>query len=77
MANVIHRAPSQIAADTFARSKGRIPEAFLQGCGLSSTEMEDTELSNPKLNSAEMNRRFTSQSGTSGFAAFYLVQHKS
>jgi hypothetical protein len=74
--DVVHRTPSKIAADTFALSKGKIPEAFLQGCGLSSADIEYTELSNPKLSNEEMNRRFTSKPGSSGFSAFYLVEHK-
>ncbi|RPJ24244.1 MAG: pentapeptide repeat-containing protein [Chloroflexi bacterium] len=75
--NVVHRAPSRVATDTFALSKGKIPEAFPQGCGLSSAEIECKELSNPKLSNEEMNRRFTSKPGSSGFCAFYLVEHKS
>ena len=71
----VHRAPSRIAADTFALSKGKIPEAFLQGCGLSSAEIDYTELSNPKLSNEAMNRRFTSKPGSSGFCTFYLVEH--
>jgi len=73
---VVHRAPSRIAADTFALSKGRIPEVFLQGCGLSNADIEDTKLSNPKLSNEERNRRFAGKPGSSGFSAFYLVEHK-
>lgn len=75
--DAVHCAPSRIAADTFALSKGKIPEAFLQGCGLSRTEIEDTELSNPKLSNEERNRRFASKPGSSGFCTSYLVEHKS
>ena len=32
--SVIHKGPSQIGADTLFRSKGRIPEEFLRGCGV-------------------------------------------
>jgi uncharacterized protein YjbI with pentapeptide repeats len=75
--DAVPRAPSRIAADTFALSEGKIPEAFLQGCGLSSAEIEYSELSNPKLSNEEMNRRFTSKPGSSGFCTSYLVEHKS
>jgi len=74
--SVVHRAPSKIAADTFALSKGKIPEVFLQGCGLNIADIEYTMLASPKLSNEEMNRRFTSQPGFSGFCASYLVEHK-
>lgn len=36
---VRHDAPSSIGFDTLRRSKGRIPEAFLRGCGLADWEI--------------------------------------
>ena len=73
--NVIHCAPSQIAADTFVLSKGKIPETFLQGCGLSNADTEYTELSNPRLSHDMINRRFMNKPGSSGFATSYFVDH--
>jgi hypothetical protein len=32
--SVVHHGPSTIGIDTLFRSKGKIPEAFLQGCGV-------------------------------------------
>ena len=32
--SVIHRGPSSVDIDTIYRSKGKIPEAFLRGCGV-------------------------------------------
>jgi uncharacterized protein YjbI with pentapeptide repeats len=74
--DVVHRAPSRIAADTFALSKGKIPEVFLQGCGLNNADIQLTMPASPKLSNEQMNRRFTSQPGFSGFCASYLVEHK-
>ncbi len=54
--NVLHLGPSSISADTFARSKGNIPEAFLRGCGLPDWEIESVKLHNPSLSNEEINR---------------------
>lgn len=49
-----HRGPSRISTDTFARSKGRIPDTFLRGCGLSDWEIEAIRLYNPELTNEEI-----------------------
>jgi uncharacterized protein YjbI with pentapeptide repeats len=54
--DVVHRAPSSIAIDTFAPSKGKIPEPFLRGCGLSDADIEYSKLSNPDLNNEAINK---------------------
>ena len=43
----MHAAPSTIGVDTLVRSKGRIPEAFLRGCGLTDLEIEFAKLYDP------------------------------
>jgi uncharacterized protein YjbI with pentapeptide repeats len=52
---VRHFGPSSISTDTFVRSKGKILEAFLRGCGLSDWEIEAVNLYNPDLNNEEIN----------------------
>ncbi len=52
---VIHGGPSRISTGTFARSKGRIPDIFLRGCGLSDWEIEAVKLYNPDLSNEEIN----------------------
>ena len=47
--DVVHKGPSIISTDTFILSKGKIPEAFLRGCGLSDWEIEHVKLYNPGL----------------------------
>jgi uncharacterized protein YjbI with pentapeptide repeats len=49
LADVLHLSPSSISTDVFALSKGRIPEAFLRGCGLSDLDIECAKLANPGL----------------------------
>lgn len=44
-----HRFPSTIGLDTIKKSKGKIPEVFLRGCGLSDIEIEFAKLANPDL----------------------------
>jgi hypothetical protein len=51
--NIVHWAPSSISTDVFALSKGRIPEIFLRGCGLSDWEIEFVKLFNPNLRNVE------------------------
>jgi hypothetical protein len=51
-----HTSPSTIGTNTFAKSVGKIPEAFLRGCGLSDWEIEETKLYNPDLNNEEINK---------------------
>jgi uncharacterized protein YjbI with pentapeptide repeats len=54
--NVDHRGPSRISTDTFTRSKGKIPEVFLRGCGLRDWEIETVKLYDPELNNEERNK---------------------
>jgi len=54
--DVNHSGPSRISTDTFALSKGKIPEVFLRGCGLSDWEIEETKLYNPELNNEDINK---------------------
>jgi len=51
--DVVHGGPSNISTETFVRSKGKIPEAFLRGCGLSDWEIELVKLYNPDLSNDE------------------------
>ncbi|MEO5886672.1 MAG: toll/interleukin-1 receptor domain-containing protein [Anaerolineales bacterium] len=51
-----HHAPSTIGMDTIYKSKGKIPEAFLRGCGLSDADIEYTKLSNPDLSNEQTNK---------------------
>jgi uncharacterized protein YjbI with pentapeptide repeats len=54
--DIVHRGPSTIGMDVVARSKGKIPEAFLRGCGLNDWEIEETKLYNPDLSNEEINK---------------------
>jgi len=54
--DVDHIGPSHISTDTFALSKGKIPEVFLKGCGLSDWEIETVKLYNPELSNDERNK---------------------
>jgi len=54
--DVIHHEPSTISTDTFALSKGKIPEVFLRGCGLSDWEIESVKLYNSDLSNDEINK---------------------
>src|SRR5947209_5571263 len=47
--SVNHAGPSTVGLDTILRSGGRIPEAFLRGCGLTGWEILTTRLYNPEL----------------------------
>lgn len=44
-----HLGPSTLGIDTIALSKGRIPEAFLRGCGLNDLQIEMAKLVTPGL----------------------------
>lgn len=55
--SVDHRGPSHISMDTFMISRGKIPEVFLRGCGLSDADMEYAKLSNPELGMEEINKK--------------------
>jgi uncharacterized protein YjbI with pentapeptide repeats len=56
---LVHRAPSHISTDTFILSEGKLPDAFLRGCGLSDADIEYARLSNPALSVEEINERLT------------------
>jgi uncharacterized protein YjbI with pentapeptide repeats len=53
---VRHSAPSTVGTNTLQLSKGRLPEKFLRGCGLSDWEIESAKLYNPELNNEEINQ---------------------
>jgi uncharacterized protein YjbI with pentapeptide repeats len=55
LSDVIHSNSSSISTNTFFRSKGKIPEKFLRGCGLSDWEIETVKLYNPDLSNEEIN----------------------
>ncbi len=46
---VNHEGPSTIGLDTIYNSKGKIPELFLRGCGLSDLQIQMVKLQNPDL----------------------------
>jgi hypothetical protein len=46
---VLHSGPSTVGTNSLARSKGRIPEAFLKGCGLADWEVEQAKLYDPAV----------------------------
>jgi hypothetical protein len=50
-----HPSPSYISTDTLQLSKGKIPVAFLRGCGLSDVDIEYAKLANPELSNQEIN----------------------
>jgi Pentapeptide repeats (8 copies)/TIR domain len=45
-----HLGPSTVGVDALVRSRGRIPEAFLRGCGLTPWEVLAASLYQPELN---------------------------
>ncbi len=49
-----HLAPSIIGTDTLQLSKGKIPESFLRGCGLTDWEIESAKLYSPDLSNEEI-----------------------
>ena len=49
-----HAYSSHIGVDTFVKSKGKIPETFLRGCGLSDWEIESVKLYNPELTNEDI-----------------------
>jgi uncharacterized protein YjbI with pentapeptide repeats len=51
-----HHGPSTIGIDTIHKSKGKIPEEFLRGCGLSDADIEYAKLSNPDLSNEQTNK---------------------
>lgn len=52
---VRHYGGSSIGVDTIERSRGGIPESFLQGCGLSALEIEYVKLAAPSLKPEQVN----------------------
>jgi uncharacterized protein YjbI with pentapeptide repeats len=54
--SVYHKGPSSIGIDVIARSKGKLPDKFLRGCGLSDWEIEETKLYNPDLGNEEIDK---------------------
>ncbi len=52
--SVFHQGASSIGTDTLFLSKGKIPEVFLRGCGLSDWEIEAAKLYDPKLSSNQI-----------------------
>ena len=50
-----HGAPSTVGIDTLNLSRGKIPEVFLRGCGLSDWEIEAAKLYNPTLTNEQIN----------------------
>ena len=51
-----HHGPSTIGIDTIHKSKGKIPESFLRGCGLSDADIEYAKLANSDLTHEQTNR---------------------
>jgi hypothetical protein len=52
--SIRHEGPSTVGVDTLVRSRGRIPEAFLRGCGLMPWEALSAELYHPELTPPEL-----------------------
>jgi uncharacterized protein YjbI with pentapeptide repeats len=52
---VVHRGPSTVSTNTFTLSRGKIPETFLRGCGLSNWEIQSVKLYDPDLTNDERN----------------------
>ena len=55
-----HRAPSSLGTDTLVAARGRLPEVFLEGCGLQRWEIESSKLYDPALNATEISELLTS-----------------
>ena len=53
---VVHSGPSNISRDIFIKSKGKIPDVFLWGCGLSDWEIEVVQLYKPDLSNEAVNK---------------------
>jgi uncharacterized protein YjbI with pentapeptide repeats len=51
---VQHESMSTIGTDTIQRSRGKIPEKFLRGCGLSDMDIEYAKLAAPGLNARQV-----------------------
>lgn len=57
--DVEHRGPSTVGVDTIRKSKGKIPESFLHGCGISPWEIELVRLYDSDLSPNEISDIFT------------------
>jgi uncharacterized protein YjbI with pentapeptide repeats len=53
--SIRHGGPSPVSTSTLALSKGKIPEAFLRGCGLSPWEVLSARLYDPGLTPPQVN----------------------
>lgn len=51
-----HYSASTLGTDTLQLSKGKLPDIFLRGCGLSDWEIEAAKLYNPELTNEERNK---------------------
>jgi hypothetical protein len=51
---VDHSGPSTLGVNTLVKSRGRIPEAFLRGCGLSPWEVAAARLFDPSLSAQQI-----------------------
>lgn len=54
--SVRHHEPSDLSLNTLTKSKGRIPDAFLKGCGLQDWEILSAKLYDPDLGDDEIGR---------------------
>jgi uncharacterized protein YjbI with pentapeptide repeats len=52
--SIRHAAPSTVGTDTIRKSKGRLAEIFLRGCGLSDWEVRNARLYDPDLSAADV-----------------------
>ncbi len=52
--SVHHAAPSKIGVDTLVQSQGKIPEAFLRGCGMQPWEVVAARIYDPHLSALEI-----------------------
>ncbi|UCE59881.1 MAG: toll/interleukin-1 receptor domain-containing protein [Phycisphaerales bacterium] len=53
---VDHGLSSRVSVDTLAKSKGRIPDKFLQGCGFLPWQVLEARMYDPTLTAAEIER---------------------
>jgi hypothetical protein len=54
LVEVQHESMSTIGTDTLQRSRGKIPEKFLRGCGLSDMAIEYAKLADPAVNPSQV-----------------------
>lgn len=57
--DVEHRGPSTVGIDTIGKSKGKIPDSFLHGCGISPWEIEFVRLYDPDMSPNDKSDIFT------------------